>query len=123
MYVCIYVCSVCLPLLHIYVYVLSHSVLSDSVTPWTVTCQGSSVQNTGMGGHPLLWGIFLTQGLKVRFLHLLHWQADSLPPSHLEGPSVCRLFVRPSLGGQRGCLHALAILNNAAVHMGVQIAF
>ena len=43
-------------------YVLSHSVLSDSVTPWTVTCQGSSVQNTGMGGHPLLWGILTSVG-------------------------------------------------------------
>ena len=32
-----------------------------------------------MGNHFLLQGIFLTQGLK---LHLLNWQADSLPPSH-----------------------------------------
>ena len=32
----------------------------------------------------LLQGIFPTQGLD---LHLLHWQADSLPPSHLE--SLC----------------------------------
>ena len=35
-------------------------------------------------------GIFLTQGLN---LHLLHWQADSLPLSHLGSPSwsqVCR---------------------------------
>ena len=27
--------------------------------------------------------IFLTQGLNPHFLHLLHWQADSLPLSHL----------------------------------------
>ena len=47
---------------------LSHSVLSDSVTPWTVTPPGSSVhgdssgKNTGVGGHALLQGIFPTQG-------------------------------------------------------------
>ena len=32
----------------------------------------------------LLQGIFLTQGSN---LHLLHWQADSLPLSHLGSPS------------------------------------
>ena len=36
-------------------------------------------KNTGMGFHVLLWGIFLTQGLNLHFLCLLHWQADSLP--------------------------------------------
>ena len=33
-----------------------------------------------MGCHVLLQGIFPTQGLN---LHLLHWQAGSLPLSHL----------------------------------------
>ena len=33
-------------------------------------------KNTGVGCHFLLQGIFSTQGLN---LHLLHWQADSLP--------------------------------------------
>ena len=28
-------------------------------------------------------GIFLTQGLNLHFLCLLHWQADSLPLHHL----------------------------------------
>ena len=37
-----------------------------------------------MGCHFLLQVIFLTQGLN---LHLLHWQADSLPLSY-EGSSV-----------------------------------
>ena len=37
-------------------------------------------KNTGMGCHSLLQGIFLTQGLNP---HLLHWQAGSLPLSHL----------------------------------------
>ena len=36
-----------------------------------------------MGCHFIRQGIFPTQGLN---LHLLHWQADSLPLSHLESP-------------------------------------
>ena len=28
-------------------------------------------------------GIFPTQGSNLRLLHLLHWQADSLPLSHI----------------------------------------
>ena len=32
-----------------------------------------------MGCCALLQGIFLTQGLKLHFLPLLHWQAGSLP--------------------------------------------
>ena len=40
-------------------------------------------KNTGMGCHFLLQGIFLAQGSN---LHLLHWQADSLPLSHQQSP-------------------------------------
>ena len=36
-------------------------------------------KNTGMGCHSLLQGIFLTQGLNLHLLHLLHWQVGSLP--------------------------------------------
>ena len=36
----------------------------------------SVVENTGVGSHSLLQGIFLTQGLNPG---LLHWQVDSLP--------------------------------------------
>ena len=39
-----------------------------------------------MGCCFLLQGIFLTQGSNPRILHLLHWQADSLPLSHLGSP-------------------------------------
>jgi len=31
-------------------------------------------------------GIFLSQGLNLCLLHLLHWQADSLPLCHLGSP-------------------------------------
>ena len=34
-------------------------------------------------------GIFPTQGSNLCFLHLLHWQADSLPLRHLGSPSQC----------------------------------
>ena len=40
-------------------------------------------ENTGMGCHFLLQGILQTQGSNQ---HLLHWQADSLPLSHLGSP-------------------------------------
>ena len=40
-------------------------------------------KNTGVGCHFLLQGIFLAQELTLHLLHLLHWQADSLPPCHL----------------------------------------
>ena len=40
-------------------------------------------KNTGVGCHFLLQGIFPTQRLNP---HLLHWQADSLPLSHLGSP-------------------------------------
>ena len=36
-------------------------------------------ENTGVGCHFLLWGIFLTQGSNPHLLCFLHWQADCLP--------------------------------------------
>ena len=52
--------------------------------PITVACQAplswsSPSKNTGVGCHFLLQGIFLTQGSNPHLLHLLHWQAGSLP--------------------------------------------
>ena len=54
------------------------------VTLWTVACQSlcpwdSPGKNTRMGCHALLQEIFPTQGWKQCLLHLLHWQAGSLP--------------------------------------------
>ena len=40
-------------------------------------------KNTGVGWHFLPQGIFLTQGSNLSLLHLLHWQAHSLPLYHL----------------------------------------
>ena len=36
-------------------------------------------KNTGVGSRALFQGIFPTQGSKLRFLRLLHWQVSSLP--------------------------------------------
>ena len=54
------------------------------MVPWTVSCQaplsmGFLPNNTGVGCLALLQGIFPTQGSNPCLLHLLHWQADSLP--------------------------------------------
>ena len=43
-------------------------------SPWD-----SPGKNTGVGCHALLQGIFPTQGLNLHLLHLLPWQAGSLP--------------------------------------------
>ena len=40
-------------------------------------------KNTGEGCHFFLQQIFLTKGSNPCLLHLLHWQVDSLPVSHL----------------------------------------
>ena len=42
------------------------------------------------GFHLLLWVIFLTQRLNLHLLHLLNWQADSLPPGHVGSPTVMK---------------------------------
>ena len=58
--------------------------------PWTVACQaplflGFPGENSGVGCHFLLQGIFPTQGSN---LSLLHWQVDSLPLSPLGSPNL-----------------------------------
>ena len=42
--------------------------------------------NTGVSYDFLLQEIFQTLGSDSHLLHLLHWQADSLPLSHLGSP-------------------------------------
>ena len=61
--------------------------------PMGCSLPGSSVhgdspgKNTGVDYPFLLHGIFPTQGSNLHLFHLLHWQADSLPLSHLGSPS------------------------------------
>ena len=71
--------------MYVYIYMkvrVSHSVMSNSMTPCTVACQAplpmeSSRQkywsekkkNTGVNSHSFLLGIFLTQGWNLSLLH------------------------------------------------------
>ena len=59
-----------------------HIVMPESATPWSVAdlCPWNFPgKDIGMGGHSLLQGILPTQGSNLHLLHLLHWQAGSLP--------------------------------------------
>ena len=73
----------------IYMCSVTHSCLF--VIPWTVAHQAPlsmgvpRQKNTAVGWHFLPQGIFLTEGLNPS---LLHWQADSLPLSHLASPCI-----------------------------------
>ena len=57
------------------VYSCLENLMDRGACPWK-----SPGKNTGVGGHSLLQGIFLTQEWN---LGLLNWQADSLPLCHL----------------------------------------
>ena len=72
---------------------LSHSVISDSATPWTVARQaprsmGFSRQDYWSGLPFPLQGVFPTRGSNLSFLHLLHWQEGSLPTEAFGKPRV-----------------------------------
>jgi len=60
--------------LFVTLWIVAHILLS----PWNFPDK-----NTTVSCQFLLQGIFLTQGSNPHILHLLHWQADSLPLSHL----------------------------------------
>ena len=71
------------------------------VTPWTAAHQAPLSwdfpgMTTGIGCHFLLQEIFLIQGSNLHLLHLLYWQAGSLPLSH---PGSCRGVVGTPLSG------------------------
>ena len=73
----------------------SHSVMSDSVTLWTIAHQYPLLwdfpgKNTGLGCHFFLQGVFPIQGLNFS---LLHWQADSLPLSTREAPNDTVFYI------------------------------
>ena len=59
---------------------MSDSLRPHGLWPTKLLCpQDSPGKNTGVGCHAVLQGIFLTQGLNLSLLRLLHWQVDSLP--------------------------------------------
>ena len=71
----------------LHVYSVTQSCLTPTrlLRPWNFP-----VKNTGVGWHFLLQGIFLIQRSNLCLLHLLYWQADSLPLCHLEN---CRCII------------------------------
>ena len=67
--------------------VMSNSLWPHGLQPTRILCPWDSPgKNAGEGCHFLLQGIFPTQGSNPHLLRLLHWQADSLPLSHLGSP-------------------------------------
>ena len=84
--------STCQPV-HIVQYGVSHSVMSDSETPWTVTHQAHLSmefpgKNTGVGSHSLLQGIFPTRGSNLSLLHcrqILYHLSHQGSPRHVHG--------------------------------------
>ena len=66
---------------HVQLFATSWTEAARLLCPWNFPDK-----NTGVGCHFLLQRIFLTQGLNPR---VLHWQADSLPLSHLGSPCLC----------------------------------
>ena len=66
--------------------------LCDPMEPARLFCLWDSPgKNSRMGCHFILQGIFPNQGLNLRLLHLLHWQADSLPLNQ-PGKLKCLVF-------------------------------
>ena len=64
-------------------------------TPWALALQASLSmrfprENTGVGCHFILQGIFLTQGSNPGVLHLLHLQVGSLLLNH-PGSSILQI--------------------------------
>ena len=64
--------------------IVSNSLWPQRLQPPRLRCSWDFPgKNTGVGCHCLLQGIFPTQGSNPSLLHLQHWQAYSLPLSHL----------------------------------------
>ena len=79
------------------------------VAPWTIACRapqsmGFSKQENSSGLSFPSPGNFPTQGLNPCFLGFLHWQADSLPLSHLGSPSAGHPSIEEGNMGTSPCL-------------------
>ena len=82
---------------------MDYSPPDSSVCPWKFPGK-----NTGMACHFLLQGIFHTQGSNLDLLHVLHWQAHSLPLCHMGKPTL-RLLKKRFEDNFTPCLASLLI--------------
>ena len=65
----------------------SYLTVTPGSWPSRLLClQAFAGKNTGQGCHFLFKGIYPTRGLDTSLLHLLLWQAGSLPLIHLRSP-------------------------------------
>ena len=87
------------------IFVCVCSVISNSVTPWTIDHQASLViefsKQEYWSGLPFpVQEIFLTWGSNLHLLCLLHWQVNSLPLAHLGSPimslTIPKNYIRSS---------------------------
>ena len=98
---CFFFCKV-VWFLHIFciVLMLSRSVVSNSLwhhelQPARLLCPWNFPgKNTGVGFHFLLQGLFLTHGSNLHFLHLMHWQVNSLPQQYLVSAHIFWILTR-----------------------------
>ena len=73
---------------------MSDSLRFHALWPTRLLCPHDfPVKNTAVGCHVLLQEIFPTQGSNLNLLHLMHWQVDALPLTHLGSPHFCLLFI------------------------------
>ena len=77
--------SVCVCVCVIGCSVMCNSLRPHGLSPTRLLCPWSFPgKNIRVGCHFLFQGILLTQGSNPRLLHLLHWQADSLPLENIQ---------------------------------------
>ena len=78
-----------------YEYMYVHAQLLSHIQLLVTPCSSLDSSDHGIFPRVLEWvaisfqGIFLTQGLNLSLLCLLHGQADSLPLSHLGNKHIC----------------------------------
>ena len=85
---CVYVC------VHARAHSQSCPTLWDLQPAWLLCPWNFPGKNTGAGCHFLLQVIFPTQRENTGLLHLLHWQADSLPLHQLGSPKFQMYSIR-----------------------------
>ena len=92
--------------------------------PTRLLCpRNSPGKNTGMGCHFLLQRIFPTQGSNLRLLHVLHWQADSLPLGHQENTSLLLDLFWIYVLSHFSCVRLFATLQTVACQAPLSMGF